>query len=162
MIFLKCKTCHTKVTSILEFPLSERTWNHYSALCEKDFVAESQYFHDPEGNFVINLRDQRNLNYHHDRSRLTGCCGPSEANEANLVCQCGAEIGREIADCITPRYVRVDVQTVLEVQDKWRFFERIKIIDRQDPFNPNLLTLYSLIQYGNDSDIQRFADQNFN
>jgi hypothetical protein len=160
MIFLVCKQCKTKLTAILEPCGNEKSWDDYSDYCDKDFIDAGFYINDLEGNYILNMIDKRNLNYHSDKSRLNGCCGPSEGELSNLVCRCNTEIGREISDCITPHYTRINREQVNVIKDKWGVFSLIKNMEREKTDNEHLNHFYELLQYGDEESAIEYLQNN--
>ncbi|QHS63322.1 hypothetical protein [Chitinophaga agri] len=88
-------------------------------------LAMEQYSIDANGDFYINIGDKHHLTYHNDRSRLTGCCGPSRDGLSNLVCVCRAEIGREVSDCLDPHFIILHHTGVLLKEDQDGLLEEI-------------------------------------
>ncbi len=160
MIYLICKNCNSKVSAIIDHSGNDEAWENYESFCEKDFIVAGQYFKDPDDNFILNIKDKVNLDYHPDSKRLTGCCGPSESQEPNLICKCGTEIGREITDCINPHYIRILTNMVKEVDDKWMALGLIKDLEKQNPQDERLSCFYNLVQYGNENEILKYINQN--
>ena len=124
MIYLVCAKCRARISAFLEFTGDNGMWNDYQKRTGEDLVSPGQYFKNPIGNYILNVNDIRNFHYHLDR--ITGCCGPGEDDEPNLICKCRAEIGREVSDCIYAHYVWLSPSDVLEIHDDWKIFDMIK------------------------------------
>jgi hypothetical protein len=150
MIFIACKNCKAKLSSIL-MPENEKTWADYKDYSDMDFVESGFYIKDLAGNYILNITDKRNLNFHADKNRLVGCCGPSEGELSNLVCRCSSEIGREISDCICPHYTRISFEQVIEIKDKWGIFSVLKDVENHNPINEELNYFYQLMQFGDEA-----------
>jgi hypothetical protein len=69
------------------------------------------------GGFVLALADVTGTRYTDDRTRMSGCCGPSGIDGPNLLCAaCGAEVGTESSDCWTVHEVVLEPAAVEPVR----------------------------------------------
>ena len=66
-------------------------------------IADESYATRLGGCYVTNIADVISTKYHPDKNRLQGCCGYSDSEGPNLVCECGVEVGSEMSDCWVPR-----------------------------------------------------------
>jgi hypothetical protein len=77
----------------------------FIANAEHELIAGGKYGIGDNGHYYISTSDKQNLSYHHDKTRMNGCCGPSPEGLPNLLCVCKSEIGREVTDCCTTHYI---------------------------------------------------------
>lgn len=148
LMYLICKKCNTKVSNTLK--LDRNT-------CYLDYGVEAgTYKLDDQQNFIINVQDKQGLAYHSEKSRLAGCCGPSPEGKPNLICQCKNEIGREVTDCLTAHFIKIEKESVEVFQDKWNIFSLIKIIEEQNVSLDRIDTFFNLAKYGQERDALKY------
>lgn len=99
--FLVCNTCGQRISNLLD----DKIVLDFLGKIDEDLLSVGQYGIDSNGDFYISVLDKHHLSYHHDRTRMEGCCGTSSSGLPNLVCICRSEIGREITDGCTAHYV---------------------------------------------------------
>lgn len=69
------------------------------------------------GGFVLAPTDVTGIRYTGNRTRMSGCCGPSGIDGPNLLCAaCGAEVGTESSDCWTVHEVVLEPAAVEPVR----------------------------------------------
>lgn len=160
MIYLTCTICKTKVTNIISHCGDDQIWNRYADFIETDFIDRGSYFRNPNGDYILNLEDKTNLDYHPDPARIQGCCGPSDSEEPNLICKtCKSEIGREIEDCIFPHFLRLCASKVGEVSDQWDLFHDLQKCEREQSHEKLLLQFHQLVVYSSPKEVQTFISQ---
>ena len=113
-MILICKKCGSAITKNIEpLPDGFKIENKDKMpLFDEGFYSRVKRFHISDldkvgpvkGDFLININDFESKNYHHDSSRLNGCCGLDGCDGPNLLCVNGHEVATEISDCWTPLY----------------------------------------------------------
>ncbi|TWV92573.1 hypothetical protein [Chitinophaga pinensis] len=99
--FIVCNNCGGRISNLLE----DQIELDFSGRSEEMLLRTGQYGIDNSGDYYISISDKHNLSYHHDLTRMQGCCGASVNGLPNLVCICKSAIGREVTDCCTAHYV---------------------------------------------------------
>ena len=102
-----CKFCHKTLTSELEELGDDFKQEYEDAqdVVPKGYftIGDDCYSRNTESTFIVNIADLIGTKYHPDKKRLNGCCGYSDSEGPNLICQCGIELGSEMSDCWVPR-----------------------------------------------------------
>lgn len=75
-LFIVCNNCGTRISGLLD----NQIVLDFIGKIEKELLSKGQYGIDDAGDLYISASDKHNLSYHHDQSRLVGCCGPSSSN----------------------------------------------------------------------------------
>lgn len=77
------------------------------------FISNGDFFTDSTSKIITNLKDLKNVKYHSDSSRLSGCCGPSGIDGLNKVCLNGHEIGTAKEDCWMPHCLIFESELII-------------------------------------------------
>jgi hypothetical protein len=116
-----CRHCGQSLTKLLErLPESfVPEWvDHQNIIPEGMFWIASDDMNTLEGRGIIHRDDRRHLHDHSDTLRFQGCCGPS-AGQVNQLCECGAVVATDVADCWTSYYVHFEPDhTTLKYEDQ--------------------------------------------
>lgn len=139
--FIACKSCGKRVTKLL----AKTALPDFKGLSWEPLLLSGQYAIDPEGDFYISISDKHDLQNHSENSRWTGCCGPSSDGLPNLICMCKSEIGREVSDCNTPHFIRLN-HTVVDLKDDHN--GRLEAILSSTASEEEKASLEILLQYG--------------
>lgn len=119
--FLVCNTCGQRISNLLDDQIAL----DFLGKIEEELLPVGQYGIGGNGDFYISVLDKRHLSYHHDRTRMEGCCGASSNGLPNLVCICKSEIGREITDCCTAHYIVLYTNGITLKEDSTGLIEEI-------------------------------------
>jgi hypothetical protein len=68
------------------------------------------------GEFILNLDDVVNTKH---GGLINGCCGIDGLDGINTFCDQGHEIGTEVSDCWTPRYIHIPARNLTAVEGQW-------------------------------------------
>jgi hypothetical protein len=135
-IYIVCKKCEKRISKILI--VKEVTFEKLRLESTEltPLLRNQHYCFDKEQNVFISINDKFNLKYHTDTNRFQGCCGNSIEGLPNIICNyCSSEIGREVTDCCTPHYVKLNQQAVVFSENFTDYilrFEKMKLpITRQ-------------------------------
>jgi hypothetical protein len=139
--FIACKSCGKRVTNLL----ARTALPDFKGLSLEPLLLRGQYAVDPEGDFYISTSDKHDLQNHPEHNRWTGCCGPSSDGLPNLMCMCKSEIGREVSDCNTPHFVRLN-HTAIDL--KTDHDSRLEAILSSAVSEEEKASLEILLQYG--------------
>jgi hypothetical protein len=120
-MILRCATCQIPLSEDVEL-LMDRS--RISIEDKSDYILQGYYMlasaadqtdSHTDGEFILNLKDIKNIQRHPNTDRLAGCCGLDGLSGINTVCTNGHEIGYMRTDCWLPHYIHIppaNVETV--------------------------------------------------
>ncbi|MCU0439121.1 MAG: hypothetical protein MUC49_14580 [Raineya sp.] len=136
--FIACGNCGNRLSRLLSKEINFKEVNPYT---EQPLVEPSCYTSN-KNDLYISTEAKWNMQYHYDKSRLVGCCGPSVDGLPNLVCNfCNQEVAREVTDCCTSHYIVFNLSAIQILEDINRLYEKIDNLSISEEQKKQLETL---------------------